>query len=232
MEIPELAAFKNAEVEEIKHFMAKTKDDYRPAWGHNIVEFLRQVTFWLTSNRHDFNRDQSGGRRFWPVVVQKSRKLKARVYSELEKERGQLWAEAVYYWSEGEELILGEDLEDFAEQVQAEHTEKDPWVSIVKEYLEKPIPENWESMSVYDKRAFLKGDEMQPNGTHQRQFIRPKDIYFEFMEGRVGDFSVAIGRRIGEVMRKIEGWEFKLRRVDGVVSRTYARVTVDETDDL
>lgn len=236
MEIPELSAFKNAEVEEIKHFMAKTKDDYRPAWGHNITEFLRQVTFWLTSNRYDFNRDQSGGRRFWPVVVQKSRILKARVYKELEQQRSQLWAEAVYYWSNGEDLILSAGLEDFAEQVQAEHTERDPWEQIIREMLQKPIPENWEQMSFYDRRAFLRGDETQPLGIVTREYITPKEIYFEFLDGKIENFSIATGRRIAAVMRKIEGWEFKIKRFGVEIKRTYCRLVTGEnkvdTDDL
>jgi predicted P-loop ATPase len=228
MEIPELAAFKNAEVEDIKHFMSKKVDEFRPAYGRNVMLFKRQVSFWATSNRWDFNRDQSGGRRFWPVVVEKSNVFLDRIYNRLESERGQIWAEAVELWKSGELLHLDRDVEALAEEVQKEHTEKDPWEGIIREFLEKPITENWDSLTIYDKKAIFRGDETHPKGTVIRDFIAPKDIYFEFLEGKVGEFSVAVGRRISGIMRKIEGWEFKVRRFGKETKRTYSRTVTDE----
>lgn len=229
MEIPELAAFKNAEVEEIKNFMSKCVDEFRPAYGHHVGEYKRQVTFWPTTNKPDFNKDYTGARRFWPVTVQKSTLYKARVYNELEQERGQIWAEAVHLWAEGEDLHLTEEIEEMAESVQFEHTEKDPWEDTIKKLLEKPLPKNWESLTMYNRKAFLRGDdqEMQPEGTEFRNLITPMQIWVEILEGTTRDLTPIIGKRIANCMKRIEGWEKvdKRKIVDGYKVSVYIRVT-------
>lgn len=228
MEIPELAAFKNAEVEEIKHFMSKKVDEFRPAYGHHVGLYPRQVTFWATSNKSDFNKDYSGARRFWPVEVVKSLLYKDRVFNELEKERGQIWAEAVQYWSEGEDLHLSAEIEEMAEMRQFEHTEKDPWEDTIKKLLEKPLPKNWETLTMYNRKAFLRGDdqEMQPEGTELRQIITPMEIWVEMLEGTTRDLTPLIGKRIANCMKRIEGWKMadKKRKIDGYTVRVYVRV--------
>lgn len=232
MEIPELAAFKNAEVEDIKHFMSKKTDEFRPAYGRNVMLFKRQVSLWATSNRWDFNRDPSGGRRFWPVVVQKADEYLDLIYGELERERGQLWAEAVNLWAAGEALHLSGGVSALAEDVQREHTEKDPWEIVIKEYLEKQLPEKWGSMTLYDRKAYLRGDEMQPIGKILRETVTANEIWVECLEGVRRDMTTAIGRRISSCMQKIEGWKMaeNKRKRNTIVERYYVRVA--DTDGL
>lgn len=228
MEIPELAAFKNAEVEEIKNFMSKCVDEFRWSYGEHVGEYPRQVTFWPTTNKPDFNKDYTGARRFWPVTVYKSTLYKSRVYNELDKERGQIWAEAVQLWAEGEDLHLSEELEAMAEAVQFEHTEKDPWEDTIKKLLEKSLPKNWEALSMYNRKAFLRGDdqEMQPEGTELREMITPMQIWVELLEGTTRDLTPLIGKRIANCMKRIEGWKMadKKRKIDGYAVRVYVRV--------
>ncbi len=228
MEIPELAAFKNAEVEEIKHFMSKCVDEFRPAYGHHVGEFPRQVTFWPTTNKPDFNKDYTGARRFWPITVQKSTLYKSRVYNELEKERGQIWAEAVQLWAEGEDLHLTEEIEEMAEAIQFEHTEKDPWEDTIKKLLETPLPKNWGEMTMYNRKAFLRGDdkEMQQEGTELRQVITPMEIWVELLEGTTKDFTPLNGKRIANCMKRISGWRVGegKKRFNSFPTRYYERV--------
>lgn len=227
MEIPELAAFKNTEVEVIKHFMSKRVDEFRPAYGHHVGIYPRQVTFWATSNKPDFNKDSTGGRRFWPVVGQKSTMHKARVYNELEQERGQIWAEAVHLWVEGEDLHLTEEIEEMAESIQTNHTEKDLWEDTIRERLEMPLPKNWSALPLYNKKSFLKGeDDMQPEGTELRQIITPMEIWMEILEGIPRDLTPISGKRIANCMKRIEGWKMadKKKKVRGNSVRVYERV--------
>lgn len=73
MEMAELAATRKAEVEAIKHFISKQVDRFRVAYGHYIEDFPRQCIFIGTTNKVDFLRDETGGRRFWPMTVNPER---------------------------------------------------------------------------------------------------------------------------------------------------------------
>lgn len=227
MEIPELAAFKNAEVETIKHFMSKRVDEFRPAYGHHVGIYPRQVTFWATSNKSDFNKDHTGGRRFWPVSAQKDILYKSRVFNELEQERGQIWAEAIQLWLDGEKLYLEDDIEKIAEAVQSEHTEKDVWEDLIRKKLEMLIPNNWDKLPLYNKKSFLKGeDEIAPEGTELRQIITPMEIWMELLEGNPRELTPGAGIRISNCMKRIEGWKMadKKKKIGGVSTRVYFRV--------
>ena len=48
----------------------------------------------------------------------------------------QLWAEAYYYWSEGESLVLEGELEEEALRIQLSHTEGGELVGLIEEYLD------------------------------------------------------------------------------------------------
>lgn len=226
MEIPELAGFKNAEVEDIKHFLAKCKDEFRPSYGEHVQEYPRQTTFWPTSNKDDFNKDPTGGRRFWPVNVIKSTLHKGRVYNELERERGQIWAEAVHLWTTEEDLHLDERIESIAEEIQYQHTEADPWEDTIREMIDKPLPDKWDSMTLFDRKMYLRGeDDMQPAGTRERETITAMDIWLEILEGSRKDLTPMIGKRIANIMRRIENWQImaKKRKLNGNAFRVYER---------
>ena len=230
MEVAEMAALKRAEVEVIKHFISKRRDEFRPAYGHRKVSYPRGCIFIGSSNNDDFIQDQTGGRRFWPVKIVKSFENKRRVFNELGRERGQIWAEAVRGWSNSEPLQLTERLELLAEEVQESHTEKDPWVSMIKEYLETLLPDNWGEMSIWDRKAYLQGDETQPKGSAPRDEATARDIWLECLGGDRKSFSSGIGKRIAFAMVKMTGWHLSERKVkrEGNMIRVYVRDAANE----
>ena len=61
----------------------------------------------------------------------------------LELERDQIWAEAVYYFRQGEPLYLTGDVLKEAEKEQASRLIIDPWEGIIQEYIQRPIPKDW-----------------------------------------------------------------------------------------
>jgi len=67
VEISELNAFSRAEVERIKGVISCQIDRYRPPYGRHAGDFPRQCVLAGTTNREDWNRDETGARRFWPV---------------------------------------------------------------------------------------------------------------------------------------------------------------------
>ena len=78
--------------------------------------------------------------------------------------RGSVWAEAIHLYKEGEELFLkGREAEE-AYKMQQEAMESDDREGIVAEYLDRLLPDNWNMMDVYQRRAFLGGGEFETEG--------------------------------------------------------------------
>jgi predicted P-loop ATPase len=97
IEISELAAFnKVADVESLKALITRRVEIYTPKYGRKERHEPRQCVFIGTTNTDDWNRDETGGRRFWPVKV---------IHVDLAwlaEYRDQLFAEAVEAYDAGE----------------------------------------------------------------------------------------------------------------------------------
>jgi predicted P-loop ATPase len=89
IEVSELDAMNRGETAKIKAFISRTVDRYRPPYGHRVIESPRSCVFWGTTNSDDYLKDETGGRRFWPI------KIGEIDIEKLAEIRDQLWAEAV-----------------------------------------------------------------------------------------------------------------------------------------
>jgi predicted P-loop ATPase len=129
IEISELAAFnKVADVETLKAFITRRVEIYTPKYGRKERREPRQCLFIGTTNTDDWNRDDTGGRRFWPVRV---------VHVDLawlDEYRDQLFAEAREAYEAGEPHWPDRN---FERRVIAPHQEKrqafDNWTDRVLE---------------------------------------------------------------------------------------------------
>lgn len=66
-EFPELGALARSEERRQKSFLSRRIDEYRPVYGRREIKAPRQVVFGGSTNEHEWNKDPTGGRRFWPV---------------------------------------------------------------------------------------------------------------------------------------------------------------------
>lgn len=130
MEIAELDAMGKAEVHKIKAFMSRTVDRFRPPYGRRLVEQARQCVFAGTVNSNDYLRDETGGRRFWPIAC-------GRIDTEgLAEARDQLWAEARAAFQADEPWWL--DTPELLEQAKREQEARyqtDAWSKHISLYL-------------------------------------------------------------------------------------------------
>jgi len=66
-EFPELGALARSEERRQKSFLSRQVDEYRPVYGRREIKAPRQLVFGGSTNEHEWNKDPTGGRRFWPV---------------------------------------------------------------------------------------------------------------------------------------------------------------------
>ncbi|MEM9837887.1 MAG: VapE domain-containing protein [Pseudomonadota bacterium] len=120
IEVAELEAMRR-EIDAVKAFITRQVEKYRPAYGREEVNEPRQCVFIGTTNKDDWIRDETGGRRFWPVRVGWIDK------ASLTRDRDQLWAEAVYHHRRGNVWWLTDEFEKLARNEVAARHPDDPW---------------------------------------------------------------------------------------------------------
>jgi predicted P-loop ATPase len=212
IEIGELSGMAKTEVERIKSFVASGTDRYRSAYGRMVEDYPRQCIFMATTNKVDFLRDQSGNRRFWPVVIDADKAV-ADVFKMDSALVAQIWAEAYENYKRGETLYLDSELETIARSVQTQHTEVHPWYPTVHDYLNKKLPEGWEKLTRYERRAFLQGDaDLLPEGKIERDRVCVLEIWVECL-----GMNVTIDERsaliIKNIMLNMDGWKMEMRAI-------------------
>ena len=156
VEIAELSAMNKTVIEQTKKFLATRVDDFRPPYARQNIESPRHCVFIGTTNKYDFLKDTTGNRRFLPVAVDASKRIKSLFSDELNDEVvQQIWAEAYHYYKQDEGMKLDAEAEKVAAQTQESHTEDDPLVGEIEDFLNRPITEKYWDLDVYNKREML-----------------------------------------------------------------------------
>ncbi|WP_396957036.1 VapE domain-containing protein [Nitrosomonas sp.] len=96
-EISELGSLARSEATKQKSFFSREVDEFRPVYGAREVRCPRQLVFCGTTNEWEWNKDQTGGRRFWPIECTGEINIDG-----LAAVRDQLFAEAYQIYMSGE----------------------------------------------------------------------------------------------------------------------------------
>jgi predicted P-loop ATPase len=154
-------AMSRAEATQLKAFITRAIERYRPSYGRKEVIEPRQCVFVGTTNKGIYLRDETGGRRFWPI--------KAGIIDidALIRDRDQLFAEAVVRYRKGEPWWPDKDFErEHIMPQQAERYEADVWEDNIREYVEPKI-----RVTVGEVGRHALGIETARIGTHDQHRI-------------------------------------------------------------
>lgn len=135
IELSELAATRKSTVEEVKSFLTRRVDSYRAPYGRRVADHPRQCVFFGSVNPAadgSWLFDATGGRRFWPVHVERADVAK------VEQMRDQLWAEAVHAYHHGQQHWLTDDEEALATQEQKARLQENPWECALDRFVVSP----------------------------------------------------------------------------------------------
>jgi len=130
VEMAELNTLRVHEINDIKAWITRQIDQYRPPFGTSILKAPRQCVLAGTVNpTGGYLKDSTGNRRFWPV-------WSASVdFEAIENDREQIWAEAVAVHLTGEPLYLVGDEIRIANEQQKERFEDDIWADDIDQYV-------------------------------------------------------------------------------------------------
>lgn len=146
VELAELKGFSKQDDESIKNWITQTIDEVKLPFDRRTTKYKRQFVFAATTNRHDYLKDPTGNRRYWPITIEKVIDLDV-----LAAERSQLWAEAVHNYRAG--MYIGPTMEeneqaDFERQKRLNH---DAWTDSVMKIVENMDLSEFKLSHVMDK---------------------------------------------------------------------------------
>ena len=207
VEVSELDAFRKTDVSRIKQFLSLRADRFRAAYGRNVKEIPRSCIFFGTTNVSDYLQDLTGNRRFWPIDTGEVRSTKSVFRDLTDDEIGQIWAEAYVRWQLGEELYLTGELAEAARQKQEEHREVSAREGIVRDFIERPVPEDWNRWGLDKRRMFWAGTVQGDTPLVPRDRVCAMEVWCEALGGSLRDMKQADTREINAIIGALPDWE-------------------------
>jgi hypothetical protein len=143
IEWSELESLARSERTAVKAFLSSQNDSYRRPYAAISVDQPRGCVVVGSTNKPEFLNDPTGERRFWPVVTREGELVDI---AWLERNREQLWAEAVHYYIAGERWWFDKRSPDDAEllemldDVHATHKELPSCYDGVSAWIKTRLP--------------------------------------------------------------------------------------------
>ncbi|WP_436357947.1 VapE domain-containing protein [Brevundimonas sp. CEF1] len=202
LELAELSGFSKAEVTTIKGFISRQTDKVRMAYDRRATEFQRQCVFLGSTNETEYLRDNTGGRRFWPIACSVEEIDTDRLAGEVD----QIWAEAkaMYdhmrqehptgtlplYMKNPVAAAYAKDLQESRRELGGE----DMLLGQIQAWLEEPVG----SETGFDGHS---GDDVV-----LRDEVCVLDIWVTMLGNMRGTASGRESREIGRALSRLSGW--------------------------
>jgi predicted P-loop ATPase len=158
VELAELAGFNKKDDEEIKGWITLKRDRCRRPYDKTITVFERQFVLSATTNNHEYLKDPTGNRRYWPF------KSSCLDLEAIKRDREQLWAEAMHCYRSGLYIGPTEEEQLLAEVAQEKRRSIDAWEDDVMDIAHRldPLYERGVTIkNILDKMGFPLRDQDQ-----------------------------------------------------------------------
>lgn len=207
VEVGELVGMSKMEENQVKQFLSRVEDIFRESYGRRTGRYPRRCVFFGTSNEYEFLRDRTGGRRFWPIDCLQQKPTKS-VFTDLKNEVPQIWAEALMAWRLGEPLYLeNAETAALAKQMQDSHAVSSPREGIIREFLEREVPEDWRERSLGERRIFWSMKHTGEEKLVPRDRVCALEVWCEALNGDSKYFKRQDALEINGIIEKTPGWE-------------------------
>lgn len=206
-EIGELNGLNKAEINAVKQFLSRVEDIFREPYGRRTGVYPRRCVFFGTSNEHEFLRDKTGNRRFWPVDCEAKPPIK-NVFNDLPAEVPQIWAEALVVWQLGEPLYLEGEALKISERIQEEHMEQNAKEGIIREFVSRDVPPDWDKRTIRQRQLYWQVD-FEKGGIERvpREKICAAEVWCECFGSDIKFMRKSDSAEINAILGRIEGWE-------------------------
>ena len=195
-ELGELSGMRKQEVEDVKAFLSAYQDDLRPLY-ESPRTVLRRCVFVGTTNRDDYLRDETGGRRFWPVTV--TREINIGLVL---AERMQWFAEAIARLDAGETWWLENGpASALAQEEQDARYEEDTWHPSIAGWLADRVESEGGEVAHSTAQMIAMLDSPRA-GRH----VTVAQVAEHCLKIETKNLRGAEGQRITRILRRL-GWE-------------------------
>lgn len=205
VEIGELEALNKSELGRVKQFLSQCEDIYRAAYGRVVEWHKRRCVFFGTSNNREYLRDRTGNRRFWPVDTLVTKPAKS-VFTDLDAEVDQLWAEAVVCWRLGEPLYLTDEAAKTADAEAEEHREHSGREGVIADYVNKNVPAEWPKWDLQQRLMWLGSGCQSTETLIERDRICALEVWCECLKGDMKHMKYTDAAEINSTIAALPGW--------------------------
>ncbi len=193
-ELDELRGLNSREAEWIKSWVTTTTDKWVPKYVEHAVAYPRRIVLFGTTNRQDFLADETGERRWLPMLCRQV-DVKAII-----RDRDQLWAEGLHEWRR-----LGVCWQGAEKLARAEHAAfraSDPWEEEINNWLNTP-------------------DLLDGSVPADSAAITTRKVLKEALRLDTGRCGRAESNRVARVMRSL-GYSDRVKKIGGTSARAWS----------
>jgi putative DNA primase/helicase len=100
-------------------------------------------------------------------------------------------------------------MEKEAGKIQELHRSQSDKEGMIREFLDRLLPENWADLDLGARRCFIHGSDFGDAavGTVKRDKVCAIEIWMELFQGDAKPLNGRPAKEIHDILKKIEGWE-------------------------
>lgn len=220
----EMVASNRMSFAETKAFISKTSLRFRKPYMKRTEEFAKNFVLARTTNQKEYLKDKTGERRFLPIMVNAEKQKKHPMEIDPETIK-QIWGEAVTIFKNGASLMFDEETEKELNVYRERFMYRDEVEQQVLEYLDMPIPSNWESMSAQKQyrytQAYFDNSHGFEAGDARLTKVSTREMMYNLFMRSSNDRKLST--KINMVMDNHPEWEKKQFKIAGKNTKGFKR---------